>query len=278
MGIRARAFATVILLVVPVTFWLLGDRMFRSDAQSERGPSTARGVMALLDKRASDAVSGDEPAIRRFADTVFDVSPAARALPEGVAKEIKERFIKAEMNYRTGRRGPVTETALVNTINRFVDSISAPQYAKISLLQVRQQRVAQSTILPHFVAATSAGENRKIGSWIGTEMSPLEAAHIALSMATLKMFNESYQVTPEEWAANFHLREVQEWESRKNDSHAGGGADLASDRSPKLDRVSQPSARLHEIEKALDFAVQAQGAAGIMTFARKALDDLGIER
>ena len=158
-------------------------------------------VPGSLDEKAHKAKSGDEDAVRDLADEVFH--RYGRLFTSGVTGDVKDRVVRAEMEYRKSGKGGVRETHVVNAVNFLAGKFDAPDYAKTDHRQVRVLRARMSWQAPAFFAPDPDGRKglkKKIGQQMNPEVSPLEAVCLMLVMLDQKALNEEYQQTPKEFA------------------------------------------------------------------------------
>ena len=87
-----------------------------------------------------------------------------------------------------------------------------------------------------------------------------------------KMSNEEFQVTPQEWLANLHKRNLEKWNAYKS-----GKAQPAASGSITFS-VRVESARSVEMKQVITNALNALGADLLTTLADSSLDTLGIPR
>lgn len=138
----------------------------------------------------------DEKPIRELADIVFH--PEVPELRAASMAPLEERFVRAEMEYRSkGSRG-VAEADVVRLFDELAQSLGAPAYVKTSSEEVRGLRLTISRHAPHFIPRAPADD--KGAFTVGERMSPLEAAYIINHLLLQKRSNTSFQLTAEERA------------------------------------------------------------------------------
>src|SRR5262249_15888463 len=91
--------------------------------------------------------------------------------------------------------------------------MGAPDYAKVSVRQLRFLRLNAMGVFPGLVTQPKGGQSKK--SVIDSEMSPLEAVGMAMFIGNQKLTNEDFQVPPAEWEAKRHQKDVTKWEAYK---------------------------------------------------------------
>lgn len=181
-----------------------GGDMFESlDKAAKRARAAEKVKKAHLSPNVEEANREYEDSIRELADVLF--KEFGSEIPPGISERIKERLIRAELKYRESHQG-VREGNVVEVINNLASRFGAPDYAKTTLLQVRFMRASLRRYVPNLVAVETQesrmGLRQPVGTGMNPEVSPLEAAFLALLMVQQKMLNDDWQQTPEEWAAN----------------------------------------------------------------------------
>ncbi len=196
---------------------------------------------AALNSKATLASSGDEAAVRSLADAVFEQfgSPEINDALSG----LKERVVIADISYRREGKGGVSEGKLVNSLNQFTKELGAPEFARVSVPQLRYLRTNLLTAYPSFISQLSDRESGSLA--FSSEMSPLQATGLAMLLVTQKLSNEDFQVSPEAWAANQYQKEVARWEAHRK----GAPNPDRLNRGPKVRRVPE-NARGKELENA----------------------------
>src|SRR5262249_53067043 len=173
--------------------------------------SNERERVSSFNRKALLARNGDEEAVGDFADEVFSkFAPpeAAEAFPL-----FKDRVVRAEVNYRRTGKGGVKERDVVGALNGLAKEMGAPDYAKVSVRQLRFLRLNAMGVFPGLVTEPKRGQSKE--SVLDSEMSPLEAFGMAMFLGNQKLTNEDFQVTPAEWEAKRHEKEVAKWEAYK---------------------------------------------------------------
>lgn len=223
-----------------------------------------------VEEAAKKAKNNDEKAVRELADAVFDY--AGGQMPDSVSAGMKDRLVRAEMNYRKGKKG-IREEDIVRTVNELADTMGAPAYAKTSKLQVKVMRVKLMGDHPSFIAQErdekKKGLKKKVGDTLNPEVSPLEGAFITMMMVQQKVLNEDWQKTPEEYAATLNTKHSKESKSVGEDQEIKGR--LVAKKAKNMEKVNE---MMETISKGLG----RLGAAGALELADKSLDTLGIER
>lgn len=217
-----------------------------------------------MNDRARSAKSGDEVAIRAYADSVFDLLGFDGA-PAGMDEAVKDRLVRAEINHRLGHGKAITESRAVHAINRLAEKLGMPSYARTNVYEFRRARVGLTPYLPDMRSQTPAGEKSKSKGRGSSDavMSPLEAAFFAGMLIQQKRYNAEYQLTNEEWIA---LR--------------GGKREVRSNEKflSEVNARRSDSKRGEEVERAIEQALTSMSPRQILSLPEETLDSLGVER
>lgn len=133
--------------------------------------SNERERVSSFNRKALLARTGDEQAVGDFADEVF--SQFAPPEASDAFPLFKDRVVRAEVNYRRTGKGGVKERDVAGALNGLAQEMGAPDYAKVSVRQLRFLRLNAMGVLPGLVTQPKRGQSKK--SVIDSEMSPLEA-------------------------------------------------------------------------------------------------------
>lgn len=221
-----------------------------------------------VEAAAKKAKNNDEKAIRELADAVFEYAGAP--IPSDLSSGIKDRLVRAEINYRKGKKG-LREEDIARTVNYLADTIEAPAYARTDRMQVRVMRVRLMGDHPSFIAQEKdekkKGLKKKIGDTINPEVSPLEGAFLTMMMVQQKVLNDDWQKTPREFAATLNTKHRKE-------------AKNAADQQVKGHLVAKQAKNVEKINEMMDAigkGLKRLGTAETLNMAGKSLDILGIE-
>jgi len=175
-------------------------------AQSQDGKKTEAvriDPYAQLDEKASAVKGADEQAIRQLADAVF-LLIVGDQIPSLFVSPYKERFVRAEINYRSGQKAGIPEANIVRVIDELARTLNAPEYARTDEEEVRDTRLAVSLWMPHFIvhqaAGTGEGSSTEQPYTLNPVMSPLEALYVTHFLIMQKQINQSSQITSAERA------------------------------------------------------------------------------
>jgi hypothetical protein len=219
------------------------------DTQNDKTDSVAR-----INSKAELLNTADETVIRDLTNEIF-TSFNADLVPQGSIDSLKDRIVRAEVNYRSGHGHPVSEFGVVRMTNMLMKRLGAPAYAQTNVYEVRRLEMNFFPFLSKFIGKKPAGTShgpKALRSSFNPEMSPLEAITIAQLLIQQKRVNPAYQLTNDEWVAK----------------HYGKG--------PGKHEIGDNSRGL-EIEK----AIQRGGNLSVYELVKlphQALDKLGIER
>ncbi len=202
----------IIPLLLILGLATLSAKVGVSPPPQENGSSNAQARFASFNSKARLAKSGDERAVRDLADQVFTEFGYSEVA--GALSLFKDRLVRAEVNYRRTGNGGIPERNVVRMLNGLSKKLGAPDYARVSVRQVRYLRVNLLPVFPSFIGRSSTKQSDK--SIINSEMSPLEATGLTLLLVTQKLGNEDFQVTPEEWTAKQYQKTVAKWEAHRN--------------------------------------------------------------
>lgn len=127
----------------------------------------------------------------------------------------KERLIRSEISYRSGRSAGVSEESIVRVIELLADEFAAPEYARTSRDEVRELRLGLSRLMPDFIVRRPLENvtalDREYGFTVNPVMSPVEAIYVVQDLIEQKEINEYYQLTQAERSAvNKVLQELSE--------------------------------------------------------------------
>jgi len=257
---HAKKIALLSVLLLGIALLLIASGI---SPKSEATPSNDIQLKAgLLNAKARLAKSGDETAVGDLADEVFK-----QFGPPGMAFGLslyKDRLVRAEVNYRRQGKGGIPEKNLVKAMNGLTRGLGAPDYSRVSTTQLRHLRVNMLGAYPGLISQAPEGNPGK--SIVNSEMSPLEAAGMALLMVNQKLSNRDFQVTPEEWAKQQHLRAVERWNAHRSGKPVPGKSTARS-------KIEFENVRGKELQQLFSNRV-----ADVPPLVDKALDDMGIPR
>jgi hypothetical protein len=182
----------------------LGIRL-RAEGKSQASRSEEDIFPHLRINRIAGAIKGaDEYAIRELIDAVFHKF-RTYMIPEHVMRPFKERLIRSEISYRSGRSPGVSEESIVRVIDQLADRFTAPEFGRTSEDQVRELRLVLSDLMPDFIVRrpleSGTTRDKVFGFTVNPMMSPVEAIYVLHDLIMQKEISEYYQLTPGEWSA-----------------------------------------------------------------------------
>jgi len=186
-----------------------GRRASSQDFQIDRADSIAR-----INSKAELLNTADETVIRDLADEAFRSFDADLVPPE-ISDTIKERIVRAEVNYRRGYGKPVSEFGVVRMTNMLMKKLGAPAYAQTNVFEVRRLEMNFLPFLSKFIGKKPVGTShgpKALGSSFNPEMSPLESVVIANLLIQQKRVNPAYQLTQDEWVAKHYGKKLSKHE------------------------------------------------------------------
>jgi hypothetical protein len=230
----------------------------RDEAAAE---ARAAKPLAGLNEKARLAKGGDAAAVRVLADEVVNQFEMGSA-PAGLADSIKDRLVRAEVNYRAGHGKGISDAAAVRMVNRLAHEIGAPAFAKTNVFELRRMKMG---LLPY----TSDFQSRPAGGVVGRKdaneasMSPLEATYFAALMIQQKRYNPEYQLTHDEWVS-LH-----------------GGKRNGKSNAKFQDKIKErkdDKARAGELQNAFENGLSKKSVSELLELPAALLDTLGVER
>lgn len=248
--------------------WSVTKTTTQGQPQPE-APDKASNPLTALNAKVRAAKSGDATAARELADEIF-VNFNLDEAPAGMADALKERLVRAEVNYRNGGHKGIPESDIVRAVNRLAHVLKAPAFARTNLFEVRRLEAGLMLYLPELrpqpSTADEAGNGKGRGAQrapVSRKLSPLEASYIAALLVQQKRSNPEYQLTKEEWIALHGGRRVPggndkfqaEMAARRN----GGG-------------------RSDELQQAIERSFTAMTPSQMLNLPVGLLDALGVER
>ena len=217
--------------------------------------------LAGLNDKARAAKNGDEAAVRGLADEIFNQFELGSA-PAGLADSIKDRLVRAEVNYRAGGGKGISDAAAVRMVNRLAHEVGAPAFARADVFELRRLKTG---LLPYTSDLQSRAADGGVGHKDANEpsMSPLEGAYFAMLLVQQKRFNPEYQLTHDEWVA-LH-----------------GGKRSGKSNAKFQDKIKErkgDATRDVEMKKAFEDGLAKKSVGELLELPATLLDTLGVER
>lgn len=153
-----------------------------SDAQE---PTTRR---LRIENLAKAIQGGDGIVISSLVDEIFAINAE---LPESSSKTLRDRVVRAELRFGTGRHQAITTQQIVDGINHLVRTFGTPPYTATSANQINQLRSRLLVQFPTLLSSTQHGQELAEGTF-----SPAQALFLEMVMIRQKAFNPDYQVPP----------------------------------------------------------------------------------
>jgi len=145
--------------------------------------------------------AGDEAAIRELTELVLLVVRSDSS-PQEIPVKVRERIVRAEVNYRNGQMEGISEDNIVRVVNYIAKEFDAPVYAQAQLQEVSELRTGEAYTMFHSLAPESARIEVKQHTpphiLINPKMSAIEAIYFTLSLIFEKKTNPCFQLTSEE--------------------------------------------------------------------------------
>ena len=265
---RTRVIAALSLLLCCA---LLGGATWFASMQTAHGTSQeeasaaarASKPLAQLNEKARAAKSGDEAAIRSLADEIFSQFSADQA-PAGLADAIKDRLVRAEVNYRAGRGKGISDANAVQMVNRLAHEVGAPAFARTDVFEFRRLKMGLLPYTSNLQSRSADGVGRKNPN--EATMSPLEAAYFAVLLVQQKQGNPEYQLTHDEWVG-----------LHSNGNGKGRGQSNAKFRD-KIRERQDSTVRSDELRRAFETGLTAKSPMQILELPAELLDTLGVDR
>jgi hypothetical protein len=227
-----------------------------------------------LNEKAKRASIGNQAAVKDFVDEITAQYGLLEYAGDVTKEGIKDRIVSAEIQYQADGKG-ISEASLTQMINDLTNSLSAPDFMKTDVEQVRFLRVVRMSMLPNLInqRAKALRSPSRQPSAINSEMSPIEAMYIAMDLVHQKLNLEEWQVSPAEFRAKRHEKRKALYEARRSQSSQSSmpsdyvepTAVLKYREAPKMEQFSGVSRR-----------AKAMGPTEILELVNSSLKTIGI--
>jgi hypothetical protein len=220
---RKRNTAIIFLLLLCVAtggaIWITSNsaaqsklgKLEASEGPSSSGEENASNPLNKINGRARAANNGGENEIRALADEIFTTYQFDE-VPAGLGDSIKERLVRAELNYRGGQgQQGISDASIVRAVNYLAYKLGAPAYARTDVFELRRMKAAILPLTDDLQARSRAtevadaiflgGSKTNVDDVNTPTMSPLEAIVFMTALVQQKQFNPEYQLTNEEFVA-----------------------------------------------------------------------------
>ncbi|HKA19103.1 MAG TPA: hypothetical protein VKN18_12505 [Blastocatellia bacterium] len=251
------------LLVIGLT-WLSKSSSVQSQSKSKPEADGQNGI-ERINAKARSVKGPDKKSIQDLTDEVMNQYGWEEA-PATVRESVRDRLSRAEEKYHNGNRKGVSEIDVARAVNALAVKFQAPEYAKTSPSEVREIRGRLLPYLPDFIGRGPVQNGKtkvkKAHSAI-EDMSPVEAAYVAMTVLHQKVYNPEFQLTQDERKAVWF------------DKHARTPRSAGNAYSQP---TTGPTARQQEMEEVLGRAASTITQQDAASLPNKVLDTLGIER
>lgn len=268
----------VLYLMLGSAFLAMVLMVATGESVSGRPRKERESRQTRINKRAQDARNGDRAAIQALANETFDPADLGLGdIPEEAVEAIKNRLVKAEMDYRAGngKQKAIEERDVARMINNLADTLQLPDYAKTNSFQVRHLRLGVWPNLLKFIAQEDAKERAnphvRMGLKITTKMSPLEGAYVAVLMLQQKNQNAAFQITPKQESLFVYNLKLERWTAHRN------GKNLENQKPPQLKLLGQDNPKVREMRQAVSNGLTSLAPTELKNLPSNLLDSLGIE-
>jgi hypothetical protein len=228
-------------------------------AQAEATDSNPFGS---IDNKIRALKGGEEAAARAMAEEVFS-SFDLNSIPAGMADALKDRLVRAEVNYRKGRGNAVSELSIAHMVNRLASRLNAPAYFRTNLYEVKRLEAGIMLFSPQLRAQLRERQSLARNAPVERTLSPLEATFIAGLLIQQKRYNPEYQLTNDEWITLHGGSRRTEWSRAFN---------------LEMRARANDSGRRNEISAAMEKGFRGLSPAQMLRLPSELLDVLRVER
>jgi hypothetical protein len=196
--------------------WITSNSSAQSKAEADKHDgtpfspveATTSNPLGNINGKSRVANKGGDAEIRALADEIF-TKHGFNELPAGLGDSIKERLVRAEISYFSGKgQEGISDASIVRAVNYLAYKVGAPAYAQTNVFELRRMKTA---MLP-YTSDLQARSRVPNGAILSNEksitndattptMSPLEAVFFMSSLVQQKQFNSEYQLTNDEFVA-----------------------------------------------------------------------------
>lgn len=230
MRVRVKVAIALFIILLCIGGWFSSPTI-----NAQQGINMAHRPSQLIDERARDMRVEDEASVRAVADEIFNYPHVLGRMPMLLEDEVKNRLVRSEIGFLRGTRSGVQEEDIVTLFDIMAKRFKLPDYARTSKKQVRALRMSLALGSPIFMGRGLAGTNLKIGDSISSEMSLLQAAHLAAVLLDQKFLDLNFQVPPDQWDREPHDKEIERIKEREKmfKSARGGEYQIIMRSNPK---------------------------------------------
>jgi hypothetical protein len=177
-----------------------GPTIFRfpcSGYEMPSGNSDRIQAYALVDGAALAAQSNVKEDVNALVDAVFDREQLVRC-----GNPLRHRVKDAEWRFRQRAQPPTAEHTLVDVANEVLVGAGAPAWARASVEEVHFLRTLLRPELPRLIGTVS------IDPRLSDQMSPVEAAFIAMELATGMLWEPDFRDGPDAYLERVRERQL----------------------------------------------------------------------
>jgi hypothetical protein len=208
---RTSAFWGIVLLVAAVAWYLVP----LVHAQQGGNVAMSQRPEKRIDEKARVLDPNEEPSVRALADEIFNYPHVVPRMPSNLESDVKDRLVRAEVDFLAGRKPGVREEDIVLLVNTVSEKLKLPDFAKTSTKQIRALRMNMALASPVFMGRGMANGNMRVGESINSELSPLQAVHVIGVMIDQKFLDPHFQVLPQQWDQESHGKEIERIRERQ---------------------------------------------------------------
>jgi hypothetical protein len=215
-------------------------------------PAAAEKSWDRVNRLSRQLKADDQETTGELVDAVMahhGIDPAVSA----IVPSMKDRLVRAELEFQSGRSKGVAEEDVVNAINDLGRKVKAPDFAQTNTAEVRQVRLRMLTLFPAMIGRGPSATRDDSNPHFDKSLSPIEAFHVGATLVTQKMFNPEFQLSPQELKA-------------QNKTNTNRFASIP-ERDPE---------RTHQMLSSVHQAITTMKLADIQSQCDKTLDLLGI--
>lgn len=170
--------------------------------QFETNKASGNGDMFNeINNMALPAQSLKPDAVSQLVDVIFEHNHFDQLDP-ALVDSLKDRVVRAEVNGQT-----ISETQTVQAFNWLADQYAAPDYAKVSPLQVRVMRGSLTGLMPDLFVDKDGhgniGVNKLVGSQPSSNLSPTQTVTLMTILVRQKVSSPYFQKTPSQWDVDY---------------------------------------------------------------------------
>jgi hypothetical protein len=196
---------------------LLGVPLFIT-APRAKGQSTTSNWVNPFQKIEQNARSEDpnnSDSVRALVDAVFDYPRSFGQVPADVLESVKVKLTQSEIAYLKANRLGIRLLDVVKLFNEVAAKLNLPDFATTSPRQMRHLRMQIMLDMPTFMGKGAIRQGMINGESISGIMSPVQATHLFLEMAEVKVLDPDYQFAPVDWEKHQNQVETEKWQMAK---------------------------------------------------------------